>query len=46
MSYAISCGIPRIAGDEAPYTGVEGLAGMGGRIDFGLLGDRFGPSAY
>src|SRR5246127_80916 len=40
VSYAISCGIPIIA--AVTIYSVEGLAGMGGRIVFGLLGDRFG----
>jgi MFS family permease len=40
VSYAISCGIPMIA--AVTIYSVEGLAGMGGRIVFGILGDRFG----
>jgi MFS family permease len=40
VSYAITCGIPLIA--AVTIYSVEGLAGMGGRIAFGLLGDRFG----
>jgi MFS family permease len=40
VSYAISCGIPMMA--AVTIYSVEGLAGMGGRIAFGLLGDRFG----
>jgi MFS family permease len=40
VSYAISCGIPMIA--AVTIYSVEGLAGMGGRIAFGLMGDRFG----
>jgi MFS family permease len=40
VSYAISCGIPMIA--AVSIYSVEGLAGMGGRIAFGILGDRFG----
>ena len=40
VSYAISCGIPMVA--AVTIYSVEGLAGMGGRIAFGLLGDRFG----
>jgi MFS family permease len=40
VSYAITCGIPIIA--AVSIYSVEGLAGMGGRIAFGLLGDRFG----
>jgi MFS family permease len=40
VSYAITCGIPMIA--AVTIYSVEGLAGMGGRIAFGLLGDRLG----
>jgi len=40
VSYAVSCGIPMIA--AVSIYSVEGLAGLGGRIGFGLLGDRFG----
>jgi MFS family permease len=40
VSYAISCGIPMIA--AVTIYSVEGLAGMGGRIAFGILGDKFG----
>src|SRR3984893_6558631 len=40
VSYAVSCGIPLIA--AVTIYSVEGFAGMGGRIAFGLLGDRFG----
>jgi MFS family permease len=40
VSYAVSCGIPLIA--AVSIYSVEGLAGMAGRIGFGLLGDRFG----
>src|SRR4051812_11206971 len=40
VSYAVACGIPMIA--AVSIYSVEGLAGMGGRIAFGLLGDRFG----
>ena len=40
VSYAISCGIPMLA--AVTIYSVEGLAGLGGRIAFGLLGDRFG----
>ena len=42
VSYAQMCGIPLVA--AVSIYSVEGLAGMGGRIGFGLLGDRFGPS--
>jgi MFS family permease len=40
VSYAISCGIPLIA--AVSIYSVEGLAGMGGRVAFGVLGDRLG----
>jgi len=40
VSYAVSCGIPLIA--AVTIYSIEGFAGMGGRIAFGLLGDRFG----
>ena len=40
VSYAISCGIPLIA--AVSIYSVEGLAGMGGRVAFGILGDRLG----
>jgi MFS family permease len=40
VSYAISCGIPLVA--AVSIYSVEGLAGLGGRVVFGLLGDRFG----
>ena len=40
VSYAVTCGIPMIA--AVSIYSVEGLAGMGGRIAFGILGDRFG----
>lgn len=40
VSYAITCGIPMIA--AVTIYSVEGLAGMGGRVVFGLLGDRYG----
>jgi MFS family permease len=40
VSYAVTCGIPMIA--AVSIYSVEGLAGMGGRIAFGALGDRFG----
>src|SRR5713226_914033 len=40
VSYAVSCGIPLVA--AVTIYSVEGLAGLGGRIAFGLLGDRFG----
>jgi MFS family permease len=40
VSYAVTCGIPLIA--AVSIYSVEGLAGLGGRVAFGLLGDRFG----
>ncbi|WP_439498517.1 MFS transporter [Bosea sp. (in: a-proteobacteria)] len=40
IGYAVSCGIPLIA--AVSIYSVEGLAGLGGRLAFGLLGDRFG----
>jgi MFS family permease len=40
VSYAISCGLPVTA--AVSIYSVEGLAGLFGRIAFGLLGDRFG----
>jgi MFS family permease len=40
VSYAVSCGIPLLA--AVTIYSVEGFAGLGGRIAFGLLGDRFG----
>ncbi|WP_309082795.1 MFS transporter [Chelativorans sp.] len=40
VSYAITCGIPMIA--AVSIYSVEGLAGLGGRVAFGLLGDRLG----
>jgi predicted MFS family arabinose efflux permease len=40
VSYAVTCGIPLIV--AVSIYSVEGLAGMGGRIAFGILGDRLG----
>jgi MFS family permease len=40
VSYAIACGIPALT--AVSIYSVEGLAGLGGRILFGLAGDRFG----
>ena len=40
VSYAVTCGIPMIA--AVSIYSVEGLAGMFGRIGFGLAADRFG----
>ncbi|MCY4753319.1 MFS transporter [Pelomonas aquatica] len=42
VSYAVSCGIPLMA--AVSIYSLEGLAGMGGRLVFGLLGDRFGAA--
>jgi MFS family permease len=40
VSYAVSCGIPLVT--AVTIYSVEGLSGLGGRVAFGLLGDRFG----
>jgi len=40
VSYAVSCGIPLVA--AVTIYSLEGFAGLGGRVAFGLLGDRFG----
>src|SRR5262245_63764354 len=40
VSYAVTCGIPLML--AVSIYSVEGLAGMFGRIAFGLAGDRFG----
>ena len=40
VSYAVSCGIPIVA--AVSIYSVEGLAGMFGRIAFGVVGDRLG----
>ena len=40
MSHAISCGLPLVA--AVSIYSVEGLAGLGGRVAFGFLGDLFG----
>jgi MFS family permease len=40
VSYAISCGLTVTA--AVSIYSVEGLAGLAGRVAFGLLGDRFG----
>lgn len=40
VSYAVTCGIPLIT--AVTIYSVEGLAGLGGRVAFGLAGDRFG----
>ncbi|MGE0281582.1 MAG: MFS transporter [Rhizobiaceae bacterium] len=40
VSYAVTCGIPMIV--AVSIYSVEGLAGMFGRIGFGVMGDKFG----
>jgi MFS family permease len=40
VSYAVSCGIPLMA--AVTIYSVEGLAGLGGRIAFGIAGDKLG----
>lgn len=40
ISYAIACGVPAMA--AVTVYGVEGLAGLGGRLALGLAADRFG----
>ena len=40
ISYAIFCGIPALA--AVSIYSLEGLAGLGGRVLFGVLGDRYG----
>jgi len=40
VSYAVTCGIPLIA--AVSIYSIEGVAGMAGRIGFGIAGDRFG----
>jgi len=40
VNYAVSCGIPLIM--AVSIYSVEGFAGLGGRIAFGLAGDKFG----
>jgi MFS family permease len=40
VSYAIACGLAPLA--AVTIYSVEGLAGLGGRVIFGLAGDRFG----
>jgi MFS family permease len=42
VNYAVSCGIPLMA--AVSIYSLEGLAGLGGRLVFGLLGDRFGAA--
>jgi MFS family permease len=40
VSYAVTCGIPLLA--AVSIYSLEGLAGLGGRVVFGVLGDRLG----
>ena len=40
ISYAMSCGVPALA--AVSIYSVEGIAGLGGRLLFGVMGDRFG----
>lgn len=40
VSYAVTCGIPLMA--AVSIYSIEGLAGLGGRVAFGILGDRLG----
>ncbi len=40
VSFAVTCGIPVMV--ATTIYSLEGLAGMGGRIAFGLMGDRLG----
>ena len=40
VSYAIACGLPAMA--AVTIYSAEGLAGLGGRLAFGLAGDRYG----
>jgi MFS family permease len=40
VNYAVSCGIPLVL--AVSIYSIEGLAGLFGRVGFGLLGDRFG----
>ena len=40
VSYAQTCGIPMVL--AVTIYSVEGLSGMGGRLAFGILGDRYG----
>ena len=40
ISYAMACGIPALA--AVSIYSLEGLAGLGGRVAFGLLGDKYG----
>lgn len=41
VSYAIGCGLPVVA--AVTIYSMEGAAGLGGRLLFGVLADRYGP---
>jgi len=41
VSYAVGCGLPVTA--AVTIYSMEGAAGLGGRVLFGVLADRFGP---
>ena len=40
ISYALVCGIPLVA--AVSIYSLEGLAGLGGRVVFGVMGDKYG----
>jgi MFS family permease len=40
ISYAVFCGVPAMA--AVSIYSLEGLAGLGGRVLFGVMGDRYG----
>ena len=40
ISYALACGLPTVA--AVSIYSLEGLAGLGGRVVLGVLGDRYG----
>jgi MFS family permease len=42
VNYAVTCGVPLMA--AVSIYSLEGLSGLGGRLVFGLLGDRFGAA--
>ena len=41
VSYAIGCGLPMVA--AVTIYSMEGAAGLGGRLLFGVLSDKYGP---
>lgn len=41
VSYAIGCGLPMVA--AVTIYSMEGAAGLGGRLLFGVLADKYGP---